>query len=177
MKILRRIALFFVAVLAIFGIVGIVAYADGSKLPVNHTVSVTGIIAAPPAKVFARITDIAAAPTWRPAVKSVKVLPPDNGRDHWIEDLGHGDTMTFLATRTESPVRRDVLLDVPTAAYGGTWTYELLPGPTSSTTTLKITEAGFIHPPIYRFMMVHLIGPTHNLDVYLKNLQAAAPTL
>lgn len=177
MKILRLVALSLIAVIALFAVAGIFAYASGSRLPVEHTISVTGTIAAPPEKVFARITDIAAAPSWRPAVKSVKILPAYDGRDHWIEDLGHGDTMTFLATRTESPVRRDVLLDVPSAAYGGTWTYELSPGPTSSTTTLKITEAGFIHPPIYRFMMVHLIGPTHNLDVYMKNLQAAAPTL
>jgi len=29
--------------------------------------------------------------------------------------------MTFLATRTEAPSRRDVLLDDPNASYGGTW--------------------------------------------------------
>jgi len=49
-----------------------------------------------------------------------------------------------------------------------------LPGPTPGATTLHITEAGFIHPPIYRFIMAHVFGPTHNLDVYMSNIQAAA---
>jgi uncharacterized membrane protein len=183
MKSLRVIALTLICLIAILGIVGGIAYLGGSRLPVEHTASVTGTIDAPPARVFARIADIAIAPTWRPAVKAVQILPPDNGRDHWIEDLGHGNTMTFLAMRTEPPLspaqtgRREVLLDVPGAAYGGTWTYEVRPGPASNTTSLTITEAGFIHPPIYRFMMVHVIGPTHNLDEYLKNLRAVTPQL
>jgi hypothetical protein len=182
MKILRTVALALAALIVVFAVFGIVAYADGASLPVDHSISVTGTIPASPAKVFARITTVATAPTWRPAVKSVQVLPPDNGRDHWIEDLGHGQTMTFLALRTDPPstqgqARRDVLLDVPGAVYGGTWTYQLSPGPSPNTTTLKITETGYIHPPIYRFMMAHIFGPTHNLDEYLKNLQATAPSL
>jgi hypothetical protein len=82
--------------------------------------------------------------------------------------------MTFLATRTEPPIRRDVVLDAPKADYGGTWTYELSPGPEPATTTLRITETGFIKPPLYRFIMVHFVGPTHNLDQYMKDIQAAA---
>jgi uncharacterized protein YndB with AHSA1/START domain len=174
MRTLGRILLSLVILIAV---VLAIAYLDGLTLPVNHTTTVTGTIAAPPPKVFALITNVSAAPTWRHEVKSVTVLPPDNDRDHWIEDLGHGQTMTFLATRTEPPMRRDVLLDLPSPAYGGTWTYLLTPGPTPNTTTLTITETGFIHPPLYRFMMQHLFGMTHNLDQYLSDMRAAAPSL
>jgi uncharacterized protein YndB with AHSA1/START domain len=174
MRTLGRILLSLIVLIAV---VLAIAYIDGLTLPVNHTTTVTGTIAAPPAKVFARITDVSAAPTWRHEVKSVTVLPPDNGRDHWIEDLGHGQTMTFLATRTEPPMRRDVRLDLPSPAYGGTWTYLLTPGPTPNTTTLTITETGFINPPLYRVMMQHLFGMTHNLDQYLSAMRAVAPTL
>ena len=169
-RILLSLILLVAAVIAI-------AYIDGLTLPVNHTTTVTGTVAASPAKVFALITNVTAAPTWRHAVKSVTVLPPDNGRDHWTENLDHGQTMTFLATRTEPPMRRDVLLDLPTPAYGGTWTYLLTPGPTPDTTTLTITETGFIHPPLYRFLMHHVIGLTYNLNQYLADARAAAPTL
>jgi hypothetical protein len=110
----------------------------------------------------------------RPAIKSVTTLTPDRGRDHWVEHLAHGQFMTFLATRTDSPSRRDVQLDDPRASYGGTWVYELSPGPSVDSTTLHITETGFIKPPIYRFVMAHVFGPTHNLDEYMKNIQAAA---
>jgi len=174
MRTLGRIVLGFVALIAV---VIAIAYIDGLTLPVNHVTTVTGTVAAPPAKVFALITNISAAPTWRHAVQSVTVLSPDNGRDHWTEHLAHNQTMTFLATRTEAPTRRDVLLDLPTPAYGGTWTYLLTPGPTPDTTTLTITETGFIHPPLYRFLMHHVIGLTYNLNQYLADARAAAPTL
>ena len=150
-----------------------IAYLDGRTLPVNHSVSVTGVVPAPPEKVFARIADFTHGADWRP-VKSVTVLPPDDGRDHWSEYLGHGQTMIFLATRSEAPTRRDVLLDDPNAAYGGTWTYELSPGPSPATTNLRITETGYINPPLYRFMMAHIMGPTSNLNQYLSDMQAAA---
>lgn len=174
MRTLRRIFLGLVIVIAA---VLAIAYVDGLTLPVNHVATVSGTVAAPPAKVFALITNVAAGPTWRHAVQSVTILPLDEGRDHWTEHLAHNQTMTFLATRTEAPTRRDVLLDLATPAYGGTWTYLLAPGPTPDTTNLTITETGFIHPALYRFMMHHVIGMTYNLDQYLADVRAAAPTL
>jgi hypothetical protein len=161
-------------VLLVLVIAGVIVYAVGASLPLNHTVTVTGVVGAPPDKVYARIADVANGAAWRPAVKSVTMLEPDQGRDHWVESLGHGQTMTFLAIRTEPPMRREVRLDDPNAAYGGTWTYELSPGPEPATTTLHITETGFIKPPIYRFVMAHVMGPTRNLDQYMKDIQAAA---
>jgi uncharacterized protein YndB with AHSA1/START domain len=170
MKLLVRI-LISIVVLLLLAVA--LVYIDGSTLPVDHTTTVAGTIAAPPEKVFARIVDVAGGPSWRPAVQKVTVLPSDNGRDHWIEDLGHGQTMTFLAINTVAPTRREVLLDVPGATYGGTWTYDVSPGTTSGTTTLRITESGFIHPPVYRFMMRHVFGMTYNLDHYIHDMQAA----
>jgi hypothetical protein len=161
--------------LVVLLLAGVLVYADGARLPYYHTVSVTGVVDAPQQVVFSLITDVADGSQWRPEVRTVTRLTPDQGRDHWVEHLAHGQFMTFLATRTEAPDRRDVQLDDPHASYGGTWTYELSPGPSAASTTLKITEAGFIKPPFYRFFMTHVIGPTHNLDVYMKEIQTAAP--
>jgi hypothetical protein len=168
---------FFGVIVLVLAIAGVVVYADGAHLPVNHSVSVTGVVAAPPDKVFGLITNVVKGSDWRPGVKSVTLLQPDQGRDHWVEHLDHGQFMTFLATRTDPPMRRDVMLDDPKASYGGTWIYELSPGPTPDSTTLHITETGFIKPPLYRFMMAHVFGPTHNLDEYMKDIQAAAGKL
>jgi hypothetical protein len=167
-----KVAVLVVLILLIAG--GAAVYADGSKLPVDHSVSITGVVQAPQEKVFSLITDVAHGSDWRPAIKSVTVLKKDNNRDHWVEHLSHGQFMTFLATRTEPPSRRDVLLDEPKASYGGTWIYELAPGPSPNTTVLKITETGFIRPPVYRFIMTHIFGMTHNLDEYMKDIQTAA---
>jgi uncharacterized protein YndB with AHSA1/START domain len=167
----------FGAILFLLVLAGVAVYADGARMPYNHSVSVTGVVAAPQEKVFALITNVAHGADWRPGVKSVSTLTPDNGRDHWVEHLKHGQYMTFLATRTEAPTRREVTLDDPRASYGGTWTYQLSPGPSPNTTTLQITETGFIKPPFYRFVMNRVMGPTYNLDQYMKDIQAAAARL
>jgi hypothetical protein len=171
MRVLFRIVVVLVLLVAV---VGAVAYIDGSSLPVAHSVGVSGIVSAPPAKVFAIITDVGNGASWRPEIKGVKMLPPDDGRDHWVEDIGHGQTMTFLAVRTDPPVQREVLLQDPDASYGGAWLYELRPGPNPNETNLTITETGFIHPPLYRFIMAHVFGPTYNLRHYMNDIQAAA---
>jgi len=176
MKMLGRIVL---GILLLLAVVVAGVYVDGAMLPVEHSTTITGVVDAPPAKVFAIITNVADGASWRKSVKSVTVLPQDAGRDHWVEDLGHGETMNFLATRTE-PVdvagvgRRDVLLNDPKALYGGTWTYLLAPGDSPNQTKLSITEGGFIKPPVYRFVMRHVMGMTANLDQYMADIKAAA---
>jgi polyketide cyclase/dehydrase/lipid transport protein len=149
-------------------------YADGARMPSTHTVSVSGVVQAPQDKVFALITNVKNADSWRPEVKSVTTLDPEHGRDHWVEHLAYHQYMTLLATETVAPTLRRVKLDEPKAKYGGTWTYELSPGPSAASTKVKITEDGYINPPLYRFMMARVMGPTKNLDTYLKDLQAAA---
>jgi hypothetical protein len=99
-KTLLRILL---GVVVVIVLVVAVVYLDGMTLPVNHSTTVTQTMNASPDKVFAQITNVAAGATWRPEVKGVTLLPPDNGRDHWVEDLGHGQTMTFLAVKSDSP--------------------------------------------------------------------------
>ena len=173
MKILKRLV--FVVVLVLFA--GAIVYIDGTMLPVDHSVSVSGTVAAAPDQVFSRITDIASGANWRHSVKSVSILSPASGPEgpeqHWTEDLGHGQTMTFRAVHTDPPTRREVKLDDPNAKYGGVWIYDLSAGPNPNTTTLQITEAGYIHPPLYRFMMAHIIGPTKNLDQYMSDIQTS----
>jgi hypothetical protein len=179
MKLFLRIIL---SVVGVAALLVLIAFADGATLPIDHSVSVSGTVAAPPTEVFARITDIANGAAWRPQVKSIKVLP---------KDYGHGQEMRFLATTSAPPkpygpnvgpetvvAKRIVQLDDAGAQYGGKWTYELSPTRTNmgdQATLLKITEDGYIKPPIYRFVMAHIMGPTKNLDDYLKDIQVAFP--
>ena len=72
---MKTVMLIVVGVIGTILFLGLIAYAVGATLPVDHIVSVTGTVAAPPAKVFAVITDVADGPTWRPEVKSVQVGP------------------------------------------------------------------------------------------------------
>jgi uncharacterized protein YndB with AHSA1/START domain len=173
MKILLRIVL---SVIGLVIFIGLAAFALGATMPEDHTVSITGTVNAPPAKVFAIITDVANVPSWRSNVKSVEVLPKDNFRDSWIETYNQGPAMKFVALTTAAPGpngkgdRNVETKNNPT--FGGAWDYQISPGPTAGTTTLQITETGYIKTPIYRFMMKYIYGPTKNLDQYMADLQA-----
>lgn len=170
MKLLLRILLgLFLCLLAVLA----VAWIDGATLPLNHSASVTGTVAGTPDAVFAKIADVPGQPSFRPQVHSVQVLDATPGHERWIEDLGHGQKMQFQTVRSEPSTRRDVKLDDPGASYGGTWVYELKPGDVAGSTTLTITENGYIKPPIYRFLMQHVLGMKLNLNIYMKNIQAA----
>ena len=69
-----------------------------------------------------------------------------------------------------SPSRRLVTEIDPTAggAFGGTWTYELMPQGTG--TRISVTEAGWISNPIFRFMSRVVFGYYGSLDGYLTAL-------
>jgi len=174
---MKMIARGLLVVVGLIVLVSVIAYADGASLPVEHSVTVHGTVNAPPEKVFSLITNVGAGAGWRHEVKSVQMLEPEAGQDRWVEYLGHGVTMKFIATKTvpldaSGHATRDVLLKDP--SFGGTWTYDLQPGPTTAQTALTITEAGYVNPPIYRFMMAHVFGMTKNLEQYMTDVQAAA---
>ena len=64
----------FGVILLLLVLAGGIVYADGARLPYNHSVSVIGVVPAPQEKVFALITNVAHGSDWRPAVKSVTIL-------------------------------------------------------------------------------------------------------
>ncbi len=174
MRIILRILL---GLVLIAGVIGVVVYALGARLPVDHVATISGTVEATPAKVFSLITDIASDPKWRKDVKSVAMLSRAPGYERWIEILGDGSKMEFHAVRTVPPgpdghATREVELEG--TSYGGTWTYSISPGPTPNETALQITERAFVHPPIYRFMMVYIFGITSNLKQYLHDIEAAS---
>ena len=86
----------FGAILFALLVAGIAIYAAGARLPYDHSVSVTGIVAAPQDKVFALITNVAHGSDWRPAVKSVSTLEPDKERDHWVEKMANASFPSAL---------------------------------------------------------------------------------
>ena len=174
MKTLLRVVL---SVLGVLVLVGLIAYADGRTLPVNHVASVSGTVNAPPAKVFAIMSDVASGPSWRSEVKGVQMLPRNEGRDAWMEDYGSGQKMQLVTLSSTPPAETGQavrVVETKEPSYGGTWTYDIAPGSSPNTSTLTITEHGYINPPLYRFMMAHIFGPTKNLKDYLKDMQAAA---
>jgi len=153
--------------LAIGALVGVVAIVGG-RLPVGHVATRSVVINAPTEVVFGTITDFAAAPTWRPDLKSMSVVAdPATGRWRVTEESSNG-AMTMDVEQMVPPSRlvtRIVGDDLP---WGGAWAYAL--EPEGNTTRVTITEYGEVYNPIFRFMSRYIMGHTGTLETYLTNL-------
>src|SRR3569623_1058475 len=66
----------------------LIALSFGARLPKELVASVTGRINGPIDEVFATLRDIQNFGQWRPDVKSIEVLPDNQGKRCWKENLG-----------------------------------------------------------------------------------------
>jgi uncharacterized protein YndB with AHSA1/START domain len=144
----------------------------GSRLPVEHTASVTETIPASQQKVWGLITDPAAMPTWRTGLKAVTMLAPENGAQCWAE-VQSGMTMPLCADVREEPSRQVVRIADPKLPFGGSWTYVLEPSGENAT-KVTITEHGTTGPAMWRFVGHYVIGEDGSIKQYLNDLKHAA---
>jgi hypothetical protein len=79
----------------------------GSRLPLEHTASVTDTIPASQQKVWGIIADVPSGPGWRTGLKAVTMLPPQNGAQCWAE-VQSSMTMPLCADVREAPRRQIV---------------------------------------------------------------------
>jgi uncharacterized protein YndB with AHSA1/START domain len=149
----------------------------GWSLPVKHTASVSATLPVPPEAVWKVLTDVEAFPQWRSDVKKIERLPDRDGHAAWIEHGSH-NRITFVVERSEPPRLLVGRIADPNLPFGGTWTHELTP--TSSGTTIVITENGEIYNPIFRVMSRFVFGYEATMTAYLSALQtrvaAGAPS-
>ena len=149
-------------------LVVLVVVAIGYMLPQNHRASRERMYSAPPEALFIEITNPAKYPDWRTGVKRVDILPPVNGALNFRESGSDGD-IAFLMEIPE-PGRRVVSRIADTnLAFGGKWTYELMP--VSGGTVLRITEDGEVYNPLFRFMSRFIFGHYKSIDQYLDDLE------
>ena len=151
-----------------------IAIAIGARLPRDHTATVSGLVQAPPARVWGLLTDIAAQPTWRGTPITISRVPFDPAtRDCWYEPwvlvrfplcaTNLGETYRVLHTARS------------TMPFTATWTFELTPVPGNDTqTTLTITESSVIGSPLLRFLGRYIVRRQTAAADYLAHLQAEA---
>ncbi|HUQ21072.1 MAG TPA: SRPBCC family protein [Gemmatimonadaceae bacterium] len=156
---LLRIVIGLVVLVAIVLVVG---YA----LPKGHTATRTAHVPQPPELVWATITDFPNFPAWRKGVKSVEVLPTQNGQRSWRETTSDG-VITYVTEAWDPPnhfVSRIADKNLP---YGGSWDYSISPNATGSTVT--ITEQGEVYNPVFR-VVSRFMSQTATMDTYLAEL-------
>ena len=149
----RTVAL---AALAFVVLLLVVLLAAGSTLPEDHVASAQAVIEAPPAEVYALLSDPVGLTDWRPQIDSVDVLEPVDGRLRWRESSSFGE-VTFEQSEAVAEARLVIsVVEEPDADFTGSWTYDLeAEGPGSRVT---ITERGSVTHPFFRLLTRYVVG-------------------
>ena len=143
--------------LAILIVLVILVVAVGYALPVGHVASSQATLPQPPDAVFATLADVSHFPDWRKDVSRVDMLSTNPLR--WREHGSSGD-ITFVVVESVRPVHLLTRIDDRSLAFGGTWSYDLVPS--GDGTTVTITERGEVYNPLPFHVPVRLRAHRHD---------------
>jgi uncharacterized protein YndB with AHSA1/START domain len=150
----------------VVALVGLMA-GIGWLLPVEHQATRSAVIAAPPAEVFATISNVERYPEWRTGVSQVEILETAAGLPRFRE-IGEFGPIIFRVEQADAPTFFRTRIDDPDQPFGGTWTYVLVPD--AGGTLLTITEDGEVYNPIFRFLSRFVFSQTGTMETYLADL-------
>jgi hypothetical protein len=145
----------------------ILAAAVGAMLPVRHRATRRARLHQSPEALYAIL---AGPPDWRSDVKGHGPLPDVDGRKQWWEQDAHGQKIRFELVEDSPPVWRVVRIADRDLPFGGTWTFDISPAPEGA--ELRITEDGEVRNVFFRFMARFVIGHTHSIETFFKDLGA-----
>jgi hypothetical protein len=166
------------SVMVVVGLVMVIATVllVGSSLPVKHEVTREATYRATPAQLFALIRNVNDYPSWQRSVSKVEMLPDVDGKQR-MRETNSGQAITYELSDivpNQRMVSRIVDAKLP---FGGSWTYELIPGQAADATTLRITENGEVYNPVYRFVSRFVMGHSATIDKYLEAVATRYPRL
>lgn len=167
----------FVVMIAIAAIVAfagfpLVLFLWGRALPSGHVTTRSVRVSAPPADVFALLTDVLAIPRWRKMVGRVDVL----ARAPRVRYREYGPQGTLELEMEEAVAPSKLVLRAAPArrmAFEGTWTYELVDE--GGGTRVTLTERGEIHAPMARVFAIYVLGHATHVERTLAALTARFP--
>jgi uncharacterized protein YndB with AHSA1/START domain len=126
----------------------------------------------PPDKLWQTITTIPEFPSWRANLQKVEPLPDRDGHKVWRETDTSGEAITFEMTESDAPRKLVTKIADTGLAFGGSWTYEIVPTATGS--QLTITENGEVYNPLFRFVSRFIMGHHATMDTYIDSLRKVA---
>lgn len=160
---MRFLKMLMVVLVLVVGVVWFMGY----RLPQNHEASVEREFAFSADQVYRVIATPSEYTKWRTGVQRVDMLPDSNGLQRFRE-TAMGDEVTY-AIESNVPnrlfVTRIAQAGLP---YGGSWTFEMTP--TASGTNVRISEAGEVYNPFFRFISKYVLGQTRGIEKYLEDL-------
>lgn len=153
------------------GVVALVAVIAliGAFVPREHRATSTITLQQPADSIWKVVRDFGGVPAWWPEIKESVRQPDKDGREVWRQKMSGWDVPLIVI---ESTAPRRLVTQIDTSAggaFGGTWTYELIPE-SGGGTKISVTEAGWIGNPIFRTLSRFVFGYYGSLDGYLKAL-------
>jgi uncharacterized protein YndB with AHSA1/START domain len=148
----------------------VIITAVGLSIPRTHVASRTLKTRQPPEVVWRAVTDYAGQPAWREGVKTVERLPDKDGREVWREVYEEGSPITLETAESQEPHRLVRIIADEGGPFSGRWEYDIKADGAGS--RLTITERGEVPNPIFRFASRFVIGHTHFMEKFQKDLAA-----
>jgi hypothetical protein len=148
----------------------------GSALPVKHTVAREATYRATPEQLFTLIRNVSDYPSWQKSVSKVELLPDVDGKPS-MRETNSGQAITYELSNivpNQGMVSRISDAKLP---FGGSWTYEIVPGASHDLTTLRITENGEVYNPVFRFVSKYVMGHSATIDKYLEAVATRYPRI
>ncbi len=139
----------------------------GLFLPRDHAACSSARFAAPPDSVWAVISDLEHAPSWRPDVIRMERLPDRDGHPAWLE-VGQTGSLPYEVVEWLPPERLALRIDDPGLPFSGSWTYVIEPDRGGS--VLTVVERGEIKNAFFRSLARYVFGYHSILDGYLRAL-------
>jgi hypothetical protein len=136
----------------------------GSLLSRRHVASRSAAYRATPEQLFSMISG---PQNWRPDVISCETVPDSSGRELMRETTKNHEIVTYELQNRVPPTSITRRIATPDLPYSGTWTFSLQPS--GELTTVRITEDGEVHNPVFRFVSF-VLGHTGTMDGYLRAL-------
>jgi uncharacterized protein YndB with AHSA1/START domain len=146
----------------------LVILAVGARLPRDHVAAMSARIVAPPATVWAALTDPAQYPKWRKDVLAVEMLPSAPTGPTWREKTGHG-SIKMVMDVADAPRRMVTRIADDNVPFGGTWECVVEPDGLSYS-RVTITERGSVSNPLFRFVSKFVTGHNASIELYLRAL-------
>jgi hypothetical protein len=129
--------------------------------------------------VWDALQDVTAHPMTGKMMKSVEILPANEGRPAWLEDMGRGEVITVRSTAYEAPHRMIREMTSANVNMTSRWEYRLESTGDGCRVTLSGTtdiQKGTWHTPIFRLMMVVGGGVKKGLDTQLDMVASTLGT-
>jgi hypothetical protein len=140
----------------------------GALLPKRHVSTRSAQFKASPEQLFALI---AGPQNWRPDVAKCEDISDSGGRHLQRETSRRNETMTYELLAIHPPQSIERRIATPNLPYSGYWTFVLTP--VSNGTSVRITEDGEVHNPVFRFVTRFILGETATIDAYLRAMGKA----